>query len=266
MLQLIQEGILLLGTATGAVTDAKTGYIYDWITYPMLILGIILSVMQAQWLNLISGAVIFGVLFLTYRLGKIGGGDVKIFSAIAFLNPYNSINFLATVALVAAAGAIIFYSTYYLSKYFRTNPNLEENKKGMNKAFVFGAMILFYFALIISLGLMRTESALMMLVPLIFGVLFVAFQEGISRKFFEEKIALSKLEEDEVIAQGRNDGKVNAILKGAQVIGEREKQLLKRKGIKYLYVMRKLPPFGPFILLGVIAATLHPELAMFLFV
>ena len=51
MLQLIQEAALLIGTAAGAVTDAKTGYIYDWITYPMLAAGVILSVTQQQWKN-----------------------------------------------------------------------------------------------------------------------------------------------------------------------------------------------------------------------
>ena len=91
MIQLIQQTALFVGTLTGGATDAKTGYIYDWITYPMIVLGIILSLIQLQWFNIGSGAIIFGLLFVVYKLGKIGGGDVKMFTGIALLNPFNEL-------------------------------------------------------------------------------------------------------------------------------------------------------------------------------
>lgn len=266
MLQLIQEAALLIGTATGAVTDARTGYIYDWITYPMIAAGIILAAVQQQWLNLEVAAALFAVLFLAYKFGKLGGGDVKLFTGIALLNPTNQPAFLLTTMFFAAIGAIIFYSTYYTSKYLRSGGNIKENKSGIIKAALLGAAIAAYFAMMTSYGLMGTGSAALLAIPLFFGLLFIALQEGIQKKFFEASVGVSKLEEDEVMAEGRNTAKVLKIMGKKQLIGEKEKAMLKKAGIKAVYVLRKLPPFAPFILLGVIGAILQPDFLFYIFV
>jgi len=266
MLQLIQQAVLLIGTATGAVTDAKTGYIYDWITYPMIIIGLILSVIQQQWMNVGIGAIIFTIMYIAYRFGKIGGGDVKLFTAIALLNPINQPVFLFTILFFSAVSAMIFYSIFYTIKYYRIGIKLADNKKGISKAIVFGVIIVFYFVMLLQMQLITTPSVVLMLTPLLFGLLFIALQEGIKKNFFETKITLSKLEEDEVIAEGRNPKNIEKILKGKQIIGEKEKLLLKKAGIKSLYVLRKLPPFGPFILIGTIAAILQPDFMLFIFI
>ncbi len=265
MLQIIQQAVLILGTATGAVTDAKTGYIYDWITYPMLIIGFILAVMQQQWLNIGIAAVIFAALYITYKFGKIGGGDVKIFSAIALLNPTGQVNFLLTAVFFAAMSAMIFYSIYFTSKYYRKGINFKENKEGILRAVMFGAIIIIYFGTITQMQMISITNTGIIIVPIIFGLVFLALQEGIKKHFFEQKITIEKIEEDEILAENRNEKKVTELLKGKQLIGEKEKQLLKQHKIKYIYVLRQLPPFGPFILLGVLVAAYQPDLIIMIF-
>ncbi|MCX6804397.1 MAG: A24 family peptidase [Candidatus Diapherotrites archaeon] len=266
MLQLIQQAILLIGTAAGAVTDAKTGFIYDWITFPMIALGIVLALIQQQWFNLGAGAVVFGALFLAYKFGKLGGGDVKALTGIALLNPTNEINFFISLIFFAAMGAIVFYSVYYTIKYARIGINFGENKKGIMSAIMFAIIIVVYFGALIQMGYMETKNTVMILIPLAFGLVFVALQEGIKKNFFEAKIALGKLEEDEVIAQGRNNKKIDKLLKGKQLLGEKEIAILKKAGIRSIYVLRKLPPFGPFILFGAVIAVLFPQTLLFLFI
>jgi Flp pilus assembly protein protease CpaA len=265
MLQLIQQIILVFGSTVGALTDAKTGYIYDWITYPMIGIGIILSAIQGQWNNIMAGIIIFGAMYIAYKYGKIGGGDVKLFLGIALLNPANNYLFLVAVLLFMAGGALIFYSTYYFVKYARKGINLEENKKGITKAIIFGAITTLYLCIITTQGLIGKESAEIIGIPIMFGLVFVAFQEGIKKNFFEKKIKIKELEEDEVIAEERNPSKILKLLKGKQLIGENEKKLLKKNGVKYIYVLRGLPPLGPFILLGIIGAILQPEILILLF-
>lgn len=264
MLQLIQQTALLIGTTAGAITDTKTGYIYDWITYPMIFVGFILSVMQQQWNNILIAAVLFALLFAAYKLGKLGGGDVKIFAGIALLNPTNNYMFLATAMLFAAMGAMIFYSAYYTIKYAKKGITLEENKKGIQKALLFGAIVIFYLFVLIAMNLIGTASGVMLFIPMLFGLIFIALQEGITKNFFEEKIETKKLEEDEVIAE-RNQKKIFELLNGSKLIGEKEKKLLEKHGIKSVYVLRKLPPFGPFILLGIIGALMQPGFFLLLF-
>ena len=265
MLTLIQQAILLIGTIIGGAIDAKTGYIYDWITMPMIAIGLILSLFLQQWNNLIFGGIIFISLFLFYKLGKIGGGDVKLYTAIALLNPTNNINFLFSGIIIACAGAIIFYSTYFTIKYARKGINFNENKKGIQKAVIFCALLLFYFAILVQLNLMPLLTTIPLIVASIFGLIFIALQEGIKKNFFEKKIKVAQLEEDEVISESSNSKKVLTLLKGKMLVGEKEKKLLKLNKIKEIIVLRDLPPFGPFIAIGVIIATINPNLIMVLF-
>ena len=55
-LLLLRQAIVLIGTLAGGYTDAKTGLILDRITYPMIALGILLSLVEGQWLFLGIGA------------------------------------------------------------------------------------------------------------------------------------------------------------------------------------------------------------------
>jgi hypothetical protein len=94
---------------------------------------------------------------------------------------------------------------------------------------------------------------------------FIALQEGIKKNFFEKKILVKEIEEDEVIAEGKNVEKIVKILGEKKLIGEKEKKLLIKKGIKVIYVMRGLPPFGPFLFIGVLGAITIPDFLTMLF-
>lgn len=265
MLQLIQQGALILGTTLGAITDAKTGYIFDWITYPMILIGFVLAIMQQQYNNLFVAGIIFALLFITYKFGKLGGGDVKLFVGIALLNPYNDYLFFASAMLIAAVSAMIFYSIFYTIKYIRIGINFEENSKGIQKATLYGVILLGYFSLLTMMQLITYLSAIIILIPMLVGLLFIAFQKGITKNFFEKKILLKEIEEDEVIAEEGNSEKILKLLAGKKLIGENEKALLLKNKIKSIYVLRGLPPFGPFILVGILVAINQPQLFMFLF-
>ncbi len=265
MIILIQEAILLIGTIIGGITDAKTGYIYDWVTLPMIGIGLILSIILMQWNNLILAGIIFCSFYFLYKSGKIGGGDVKLFTAIALLNPTNNVYFLFSGLIVACAGAIVFYSTFYTTKYIKLGINFEENKKGIQKSIIFGLLLIVYFGFLIQMNLISMMSTIPLMIVSLFGLIFIALQEGLKRNFFEKKIKLNEIEEDEVIAESINSAKVIKLLKGKTLIGEVEKKILKTNKIKEIIVLRSLPPFGPFIALGVIVATINPNIIMILF-
>jgi len=265
MLSLIQESVLIAGSTIGAITDAKTGYIYDWVTYPMIALGFILAIAQQQWNNVLIGLGLFVILYIAYKFGKLGGGDVKLFVGIALLNPNNDYYFFATVMLFAAMSAMVFFSIYFFIKYYKKGITYEENKKGITKAILFGIIIAGYFVFMNGAGYITSQSATIIGIPLLFGLVFIALQKGITKNFFEKKISINQIEEDEVIAEERNTKKALALLKGKRLAGVAEAKMLKKNGVKELYVLRGLPPFGPFILLGVLGALIAPEFFIYLF-
>ncbi len=88
--------VVLAGVlVTAAATELKQGKIYNWLTYPAIVAGLALGAVRgaaggAAWDGFTQSALGFGfgfgVLFLAYVLGGMGGGDVKLMGAVgAFL-------------------------------------------------------------------------------------------------------------------------------------------------------------------------------------
>jgi prepilin peptidase CpaA len=78
-----------------AVTDVRTGRIYNWTTYPAIIVGLIGHALLGGWagnehsIGLLGAAAGLTVgaapLFLVWMLGAIGGGDVKLMGVVGVL-------------------------------------------------------------------------------------------------------------------------------------------------------------------------------------
>lgn len=264
MLILIQQIILLLGTLISGIVDAKTGYIYDKITYPMIIIGLILSLAQFQWFNIISGVAIFVLLFLIYKIGGIGGGDVKLFTAIALLNPFNEINFLISLILFASITSILFYSIYYTLKYTLIFGIRKLDGNDIMRGIIFLVFLIIYFYFIYSTGIINELFLMFFLVPFIFASFYIMVQKELSKKFFEKKIKLNKISEDEIISNN-NSEKIIKLLKGKKLIGEKEIKLLKKNKINEVIIMDNLPKFGPFIFIGTIFAIFFPNIIFLIF-
>ena len=89
--------ISFFGLAYGTYTDFKERVVSNWVTYGMLCLGIagyaIWAFLAQDWAILgWSVATTIGTFFVSYALYKAGvwaGGDVKLFTGLAALNPVN---------------------------------------------------------------------------------------------------------------------------------------------------------------------------------
>lgn len=268
-LLILRQAVVLLGTGAAAYTDAKTGLILDRITYAMIAAGILLNIFQGEWMFLATGIIVFCLGYLLYYMGKIGGGDVKLFAGIAFVLPFFGGNFFLLNALFAACVlAVVFYSAFFLVKYARMGIDWKLNTKSILRAGIFGLAIAAWLFAIAIMGIASIQGTIILAIPLGFALVFLAFEPGIRKSFFLKKISLKKLEEDEVVAVDFLDKKtkkaLGLIAKG--VLGKKEIQKLQKAGIKSILVYRNMPPFGPFIFLGCIAAMAMPGLVSAIFI
>ncbi|MDD5163790.1 MAG: A24 family peptidase [Candidatus ainarchaeum sp.] len=266
---LLRIGVLLVGSFLGGLQDAKSGIISDKITYAMIGLGIIFNLAEFNWIGLAIGAIVFGIGYLIYYFGKIGGGDVKLFAGIALLMPFFSGKiFVLSVLFVSAVLAVIFYAVFFTAKYARKGINLGENRQGIRKSVFFGIIFFAYFYLLARLGNIQAGTIIFLGTGFACGLVFLALEKGIRKNFFLKKINLSELEEDEVIAAEFLGQKARETLKlaGKGIIGEKEKEKLEKAGIKEILVYRNLPPFAPFIFIAIITVLAFPEMAGFLFI
>lgn len=264
----LREAAVLAGSALGAYTDAKGGIIPDKITYPMVALGVLLAIYELDLLAFVFAGVVFAAGYALYYAGKIGGGDVKLLSGIALLMPlFHGSVFVLSVIFVAAVLSVLWLAAYYVTGYARRGINLRENREGIIKAGILGVFVCAYFWLILGYGLAPISYVFALGVPIVAALAFLAFERGIRREFFLEKVSLENLEEDDIIALDFMDRKTSAKvgfgLKG--VIGEKEKKKLAQLKLGEVPVYRNLPRFAPFVFLGVLVVLLKPEIAGIIF-
>lgn len=272
----IRALIAIIASLIGAYTDFKTGFIYDKITYPLIVLGIIFNAWEiiatgASLNNFISlfapAIVVFAIGYLFYFTGKIGGGDVKIFSGLALILPtINGEIFVVNVLLFSVLIASVCISLYFLAKYAKKGIDWKENTKSIQKAFLFAILLIAYFFFLSQFGL-RNLTLIVLIIPLFLALLFLALEKGIRKNFFLKWIALNEIEEDEIIAEDFLEEemrkKLNLGFKG--LIQPKDAEKLMQLGIEKLPVYRNLPRFGPFIFFGVLLAILIPNAFALLF-
>ncbi|MFH1752251.1 MAG: A24 family peptidase [archaeon] len=273
----IREAIILIASFIGMVTDLKTGLIYDKLTLPIIVIGIVLNLVGLFFglisLDLVSyfglGGLIFVFGWLLYRTGKLGGGDVKLFLGIHFVLPMvNGFPTIILVLIFSALSSIIVLSVYYLVKLLRKGINLKQNYSSLKKAFIFGIGFVVYFWFMFSRNVFPTEFLLLFAFPLFFGLIFVALEKQIREEFFLKKVKLSQLEEDEIIAFDYFDEKLKKELnlKEKRVLGKTEIEKLIELKVKTIPVYRDLPKFGPFIFVGVLLTTVLADFLEFLWI
>ncbi len=265
-LLLLREIAVLIAGGAAAYSDFKTGYIYDRISLPLIGFGVLANLFEMRLEWILFGAIIFAIGYVFYITGKFGGGDVKLFTGIALALPfYGGSFYMLNVLLFAALSATVFYSAFYLSKYFRKGADFALNRGGMLKA---GAMLMAvaaYFYVLSSWGLVNGNFVPLFGVPVVLALAFIAFEKGIKKEFFLKKIKIKEMEEDEIIAYEFLGGKEKKIFGEGfrKVFGEKDAQRLEKLGVKEVLVFRDLPRFGPFIFFGMVLALAFPQAFIF---
>ena len=265
-LLLVGQAFALILCAIAAYFDIRSGIIPDRLNYLFIAIGILINLVAFNLAAFGIAAAVFVFGYLLYLGGKIGGGDVKMFVALALLIPLqNGRVFIIDLLLVASIVALVGVSVYYLVKYARKGIKLEDNKKNIPFAAIMlllsaGYVYAFYSFMHASLFFIGLLSII-----LLCATAFVALERGIRKEFFLEKVSLGKLDEDEIIAYDFIDERTKKIILGEGrvlkgVLGSGEIENLKKAKINEIPVYRSLPKFAPFVLVALVALLAFPNI------
>lgn len=107
------EMIILMVVAYSAVIDFKTRKIPNYVTFPFMIVGLLIALLQKSFIGLtfsLTGILIGLLIFIIpYALGLLGAGDVKLMMGIgAWVGP--SVIAVNSVIIIIVGGVLAFIS------------------------------------------------------------------------------------------------------------------------------------------------------------
>lgn len=202
-------------------------------------------------------AIIFLLGFLLYKMGQIGGADLFVICSIILLLPIHPSNLetlfnypLIFSTLLYGGVAFSIFSIFYFGNKVRKSKDVKPN--------------LFYLALLLPYAvfgyLFLTApffSPIYFAIASIFllsAIFFLVYRDAIIASTMEE-VPLSKITDEDVLAKEKMQPLMQK-LKIGPVIGEKELAILKKAKVNKVWIYAHLPPFLPFLFIGLVASLL----------
>ena len=288
MLDLIGVVIALLGVLYSSYTDIRTGEVSDRLSHTMIGLGIILLVLSyplstALWYMAI-GLIVFVLGFILYIFGQIGGGDVKLFTAIALLIPQYPASlkpaivsfgitpvvpnypFLVSVFILSGIFFMLVVPLFYLRKLWAQKKRIKEFSRKIFYGLVYCAIL----SPIIYMWLSMSKLIAVLFIPMFFALLIIPFKDDIVVLFFARKKRVSALNEEDVLAlESMKKETIARLGLWRKTFMPPELRKIKERARKYgiatVMVCEDLPKYVPYIFLSLVINLIVGDIFLFLF-
>lgn len=299
MLELLAIAVALVGTGLAAWQDWKTSFIDEKITFSMIGAGTLLALAQANvfsgaityfdWgllqLAFGGGAIIFAVGWLLYKTGKLGGGDVLLYTGIQMLLPVkpHALDGLLLPYLLPAerlfqwqllfdTGLPFFLSVFLLStmlallgssiNYAWRLRKLKLKPDFLAAGFGMVAVIGFAYAMgVMGAGPKATAFYAVFLLP---SAMLLAFRKQLMDEVIVQKVTITQIEDEDILVLEKMPQAIVAKYKLGPVLTKSEVEKLrliaKREKITKFPVAKVLPRLGPYVFLAVLLGVLGLDL------
>jgi hypothetical protein len=275
MLDIIGVIVALIGTAYSSYTDIKTGEVSDRLSHTMIGIGVILVAFSyplytALWI-LALGTIVFVLGFIFYIFGQMGGGDVKLFTAITLLVPYypqSILQFVSSLGITPLASPypfiipvfilsgiffMLIIPLFYLRKLFAKSKKIKDFRKKVINGLIYCAIL----APIIYMWLSISKFITLLFVPMFFALMIIPFKNDIVALFFARKKRIADLNDDDVLALECMDKKtIDRLWLWRKTFTGIELKKIKERAKKYkistVLVCEDLPKYVPYIFLSLV--------------
>ena len=257
--------IALVGTLIGVYFDVFNNrnipnlYLYAFLAVALLS-NVVFYDADVFIYAILLAAIVFFAGFLLYRTGQLGGADVFVLASITLLLPISpsyikipfNFPFIFSVLLFGGVAFSVFAIGFFAKR-------LKGRKARPNFFYLILLIPYFLFAYIfISAPFFSPAYFFIASILLLSTIFFLMFREPINESM-TERVLLRKTGDEEVLAREKM-GETMKKLKIGPVLGQKERKALERAAVKHIWIYSQLPPFLPFVFVGMVLALFFGDL------
>jgi len=287
MLELIGVIVALLGVAYSSYTDLKTGDVSDRLSHSMIGLGAILVAFSFPFWQAVTiiglGILVFALGFLLYIFGQMGGGDVKLFTALTLLVPYypnalrplseaiginpvsSTLPFIVSVFILSGIFFMLFIPLMYLRKISAKRNKIKDYKRKILTGLVYCAIL----SPILFIWFMKSTPIALIFIPMFFALMIIPFKDDIVVLFFARKKKIAYLNDDDVLAlESMSKTTIAKLGLWRKTFTPMELRKIKERARKYriatVMVCEDLPKYVPYIFASLVLNLIFGDVFIYL--
>ncbi|MEM3364148.1 MAG: A24 family peptidase [Candidatus Micrarchaeia archaeon] len=227
----------------------------DWLSYSFIIVALLSTVLTAgvDFIKIGVAIAVFAIGYLIYRVGYIGGADVFFITGLVLLLPITEnsngvgIPVIVNVLLISTLTMAVYLEFSFFAQKRKVEPRMQEIITAI--VWIVGYLAIAY--LLSSLGLVLL-AGLAVVVGAISSV-FALIKRDLAKSLIIE-VAPKDIIEEDILAVEEMDPKVVERLKLERLLTKEQIKRIKDAGLESVPIYGKLPPYMPFLLVGVVAA------------
>ena len=287
MLEIIGAIIALLGVAYSSYTDLKTGDVSDRLSHSMIGIGAILVAFSFPFWQAVAiiglATAVFVLGFILYIFGQMGGGDVKLFTALALLVPYYpnalrpfseaiginpvsaALPFIIAVFLLSGIFFMLFIPLAYLRKISAKRSKIKDYKKKILTGLIYCAIL----SPILFIWFMKSMLIALIFIPMFFALMIIPFKDDIVVLFFARKKRVADLNEEDVLApESMSKTTIAKLGLWRKTFTPMELKKIKERARKYkittVMVCEDLPKYVPYIFASLVLNLIFGDVFIYL--
>ncbi len=268
--EMIRVIIAFLGTAAAAYYDlfnkknVPDQFLYGFLAIAFLT-NLILYEENLFWFSLAVAAFFSAVGYLFYKMGQLGGADVFVLASIILLLPIHpsfvamSFNMPFILSVIIFSGVLF---ALYVLVYFGWKLSQVEAKPNLLYALMFIPYLLFAYVYVNSF-LFSPLYFIFVTILLFATIFFMMYRDSLIRLLAEE-LPVAQLEPEDVLALEIMNKDMVKRYKLPRLLTKGEVERIKKTKLTELWVYTRLPPFIPFLLIGMVLSLLFANSLLFL--
>jgi len=256
--EIIRVLLAFVGTAVAAYYDVfNKKNIPDNLLYAFLGLAFLVNLALFEetlfWFSIGAALFLSAIGYLFYRVGQLGGADLFVLASIMLLLPIHP-TFVGLPFNLPFIFSVFIFSGIVFALYVVLYFGWKLTEVDVKPNWIYALVLLPYAAFayfFINSFLFSPVFLIFVSIAILSSVFFLIFRDSLNRMLAEE-LPVTQLEPEDVLALEVMNKDMIERFKIPRLMTKEEIERLKKTKVTEVWVYTKLPPFLPFILVGML--------------